>query len=104
MSGTNQTVGGLNAEASRMFRVRKTCLKLLQKRGYLIDEESLNMTTSQFSLKYGETPSRENLTLLVEKIADPSDQLFIFFPEDEKLGVKPITGFIERMKNNNVNK
>lgn len=26
----------------------------------------------------------------VEKIDDPSDNLFVFFPEDTKVGVKPI--------------
>lgn len=104
MSGANQSVGGLNPEASKMFRVRKTCLKMLQKRGYLIDEDSLTMSTQQFTLRFSETPSREQLTLLVEKTDDPTDQLFVFFPEDEKVGVKPIASYVERMKTNNVNK
>lgn len=30
------------------------------------------------------------MTILVEKIDDPSDNLFVFFPEDTKVGVKPI--------------
>jgi hypothetical protein len=29
-------VGGLSKEASNLFRVRKTCLKMLDKRGKLI--------------------------------------------------------------------
>ena len=40
-----QTVGGLNPETSRMFRVRKTCLKMLNNRGYIVDEAAINMNT-----------------------------------------------------------
>jgi DNA-directed RNA polymerase I, II, and III subunit RPABC1 len=99
---SNQIVGGLSAESSKMFRVRKTCLKLLNKRGYIVDEEAINMTTEDFRNKFGESPSRENLTVLVEKTDDPSDQLFVFFPEDEKVGVKPIKTYCQRMKEENV--
>lgn len=85
-----------------MFRVRKTCLKLLNKRGYIVDEEAINMSTEDFKGKFGENPSRENLTILVEKTDDPADQLFVFFPEDEKVGVKPIKTYCQRMKEENV--
>mmetsp|Transcript_25670 Transcript_25670/g.24528 ORF Transcript_25670/g.24528 Transcript_25670/m.24528 type:complete len:214 (+) Transcript_25670:163-804(+) len=95
-------VGGLNPEASKMFRVRKTCLKMLTKRGYIVDEEDVNMTTDDFKMKFGDDPSRESLTILVEKADDPTDQLFVFFPSDEKVGVKPIKTYCGRMKEENV--
>lgn len=98
----NQQLGGLEKEASKMFRVRKTCFKMLSKRGYIVDDASLNMTTDQFKQKFGDSPSRENLTILVEKADDPTDQLFVFFPEDEKVGVKPIKTYCQRMKDENV--
>ena len=99
---SNQTVGSLTAEASKMFRVRKTCLKMLNKRGYIVDEEAINQNTEEFRTKFGENPSRDNLSILVEKSDDPSDQLFVFFPEDEKVGVKPIKVYCQRMKEENV--
>mmetsp|Transcript_3401 Transcript_3401/g.5297 ORF Transcript_3401/g.5297 Transcript_3401/m.5297 type:complete len:213 (+) Transcript_3401:65-703(+) len=99
-----QTVGGLSPDASKMFRVRKTCLKLLNNRGYIVDESAINMDTEGFRNKFGDSPSRENLTLLVEKADDPSDQLFVFFPEDEKVGVKPIKTYCQRMKDESVTK
>jgi DNA-directed RNA polymerase I, II, and III subunit RPABC1 len=37
-----------------------------------------------------------------EKADDPSNQLFVFFPEDEKLGVKPIKIYTDRMRAENV--
>ena len=42
--------------------------------------------------KVGEDVSgnREKLTLLVQKRDDPTDQIFVFWPQDPKVGVKPI--------------
>lgn len=58
------SVGGLNPEASKMFRVRKTCLKMLLKRGYIVDDEDVQMSTDNFKMKFGDDPSRESLTIL----------------------------------------
>jgi DNA-directed RNA polymerase I, II, and III subunit RPABC1 len=44
--------------------------------GYIVDEEDVNMTTDDFKMKFGDDPSRESLTILVEKADDPTDQLF----------------------------
>jgi len=35
------------------------------------------------------------LTVFVEKSDNPSEQLFVFFPEDDKVGVKPIKVSLE---------
>lgn len=101
-SGAQQSVGGLSPDASRMFRVRKTCLKMLNNRGYIVDEAAINMTTDEFRQRFGDNPSRENLSILVERADDPSDQLFVFFPEDEKVGIKPIVTYCQRMKEESV--
>ena len=77
------SIGGLGADASKLFRVRKTCLKMLSKRGYIVPEEHVNMSTDDFRAKFGDDPSRESLTILVEKADDATDQLFVFFPTDE---------------------
>lgn len=44
------------------------------------------------------------MTVLVEKMDDPSDNLFVFFPDDPKVGVKPIRNYCNRMKDENVTK
>ncbi|KAJ1418184.1 RNA polymerase, partial [Ochromonadaceae sp. CCMP2298] len=93
---------GLSPESSKMFRVRKTCLKLLRKRGYIVDEAALNMTTDQFREKFGDNPARDTLTVLVEREDHPDDQVFVFFPEDDKVGVKPIKTYCQRMKEHKV--
>jgi DNA-directed RNA polymerase I, II, and III subunit RPABC1 len=92
----------LNPEASKMFRVRKTCFKMLRNRGYVVDENQLEMTTEDFRAAFGDDPSRENLSMLTVKADDPSDQLFVFFPTDDKVGVKPIKIYVERMKEESV--
>ena len=44
MAAMVATGSRLSNEGSRLFRIRKTCLKMLQKRGYVVDEEQLDMT------------------------------------------------------------
>jgi DNA-directed RNA polymerase I, II, and III subunit RPABC1 len=42
------------------------------------------------------------LMIFQEKGDDETNQLFVFFPEDEKVGVKPIKVLTDRMKEENV--
>ncbi|EEC50875.1 predicted protein [Phaeodactylum tricornutum CCAP 1055/1] len=90
--------GGLTPEAARLFRVYRTIANMLDKRGYMVPKTLREITPSAFKERFGEYPSRENLTILVEKADDDTNQLFIFFPEDEKVGVKPIKVYTDRMR------
>lgn len=94
--------GGLNPEASRLFRVFRTISNMLEKRGYIVPPDLREMTPVSFRGRFGEFPNREQLTILVEKADDESNQLFVFFPEDEKVGVKPIKVYTDRMRNEGV--
>ena len=98
------SVGGLGEEASTLFRVRKTCLKMLRKRGYNIPSDDFNMSTEEFRVRFGENPSRESQTLLVEKADDPSDQIFVFLPQEEAVGMGPIKTYTQRMRDESVTK
>jgi len=92
----------LSAEASRLFRVYKTMSSMLVRRGYMVPKDMRELTPKSFVDKFGETPSREAMTILVEKADDETNQLFCFFPEDEKVGVKPIKVYTDRMRAENV--
>ena len=98
----------LKPESMRLFRVRKTVVKMLKKRGYIVTDEELNMTAEMFAEPQRELvrddglPERSTHTLSVEKQDDPDDTLFVFFPSDEKVGVKPIRTYCERMKEESV--
>lgn len=94
--------GGLNPNASRLFRVYRTISNMLDKRGYMVPKEMREITPASFREKFGEDPGREALTILVEKADDETNQLFVFFPEDEKVGVKPIKTYTDRMRSESV--
>lgn len=94
--------GGLSPDASRLFRVYKTVSSMLHKRGYMVPKDMRELTPALFTQKFGEHPTREALTILVEKSDEETDQLFVFFPEDEKVGVKPIKVYTDRMKDEGV--
>ena len=94
--------GGLSPDAARLFRVYRTMANMLEKRGYMVPKDLREITPTSFKEKFGEHPSRENLTILVVKADDESNQLFVFFPEDEKVGVKPIKVYTDRMRADNV--
>mmetsp|Transcript_22677 Transcript_22677/g.20595 ORF Transcript_22677/g.20595 Transcript_22677/m.20595 type:complete len:222 (-) Transcript_22677:14-679(-) len=107
----NQIVGNLSPDASRLFRVQKTCWKMLKKRGYTVDDSHINMTTEDFQNVFTDNPSRESLTILVQKIDDPEEQLYVFFPEgdktgsdktSEKIGVTHLKKYYQRMLDENV--
>ena len=43
-----------------------------------------------FSLVSERHPNRTDLSILVAHNDDPTDQMFVFFPEDAKVGIKTI--------------
>jgi len=98
----NQGVGGLSAEASKLFRVNKTCWKMLEKRNYIVIEELRDMTAEEFKDRFGEMPSRDSLTIMVAKVDNSEDQMFVFFPNEEKVGVQQLNMYWDRMKAANV--
>eukprot|EP00752_Nemacystus_decipiens_P005454 g4943.t1 len=101
MEGSGQR---LTDEGHKLYRVRQTCMKMLEKRGYNVLQEHVSMTSDTFLALFGAEPDRNNMTLLVEKVDDPMDQIFVFFPTDEKVGVKPIRSYSERMQEEDVKK
>jgi DNA-directed RNA polymerases I, II, and III subunit RPABC1 len=97
-------------EISRLFRIRRTVLELLRDRGYVVldNEQDLSMPREEFKIRFeNASGSRESLTMLKQKENDPSDQIYVFFPEEAKgksVGVKPISAKAERMENDGINK
>ena len=65
-------------------------------------QDDLTTTLDAFRDRHGDVPKKDDLTILVPKADDPTDQIFVFFPEDAKVGVKVIKTFAERMRAENV--
>lgn len=94
----------LSEEGYRLFRIRKTVLKMLRKRGYNVSEDQIAETAEGFIDRYGTNPSRSDMLMLVENESSLSDKMFVFFPDEEKVGVKPIRDYGERMKDEGVSR
>jgi len=86
----------------RIYRVRRTVQQMLRDRGYMISEDDINLSEDAFKEQFTENPAREGLTMLVQKRDDPTDQVFVFWPLDPKVGVKPIKRYMERMNEGDV--
>eukprot|EP00906_Rhabdomonas_costata_P020058 RCo029157 len=95
-------------EVYRVFRVFKTVFEMLHDRGYLVAEQDLQLTLDRFRAErctlVGEGDQatyklrpRDQLWLLHHKRDNEDDKIFVFFPEDEKMGVKPVKLFHSRM-------
>ena len=87
---------------TRLFRIRKTIGKMLNARGYMVGQSELDLEKDQFVEEHGEDPQRVNLTMQFPRRDDPADSIFVFFPDEEKVGVKTIKEYAKRMKDESV--
>ncbi|XWS25937.1 hypothetical protein CRYUN_Cryun27aG0110100 [Craigia yunnanensis] len=75
-------------QATRLFSVRRTVMKMLKYRGYHVENSDINMTMSKFHETFKldeEYFKRSDLVFRTAKVDDPSDQIFVFIPDAEKL-------------------
>lgn len=97
------------AEIYKLWRIRKTVMQLCHDRGYLVTQDELDQSLDQFKQNFGDRPSerqpsRLELTILVAHNDDPTDQMFVFFPEEAKIGIKTIKTYCQRMQEENISK
>uniref|UniRef100_A0A8C1AST0 DNA-directed RNA polymerases I, II, and III subunit RPABC1 n=2 Tax=Cyprinus carpio TaxID=7962 RepID=A0A8C1AST0_CYPCA len=94
-------------ETYRLWKIRKTIMQLCHDRGYLVTQDELDQTLHEFRGQFGDRPSegrprRTDLTVLVAHNDDPTDQMFVFFPEETKVGIKTIKMYCQRMQEENI--
>ncbi|KAK2371756.1 DNA-directed RNA polymerases II and IV subunit 5A [Trifolium repens] len=89
-------------EITRLYRIRQTVMQMLKDRNYLVGDFELNMKKHEFKDKYGENMKREDLVINKTKKDKPSDQIYVFFPEEAKVGVKTMKTYTNRMNSENV--
>ncbi|XP_021567428.1 DNA-directed RNA polymerases I, II, and III subunit RPABC1 [Carlito syrichta] len=94
-------------ETYRLWKIRKTIMQLCHDRGYLVTQDELDQTLEEFKAQFGDKPSegrprRTDLTVLVAHNDDPTDQMFVFFPEEPKVGIKTIKVYCQRMQEENI--
>ncbi|CAI2300352.1 unnamed protein product [Caenorhabditis sp. 36 PRJEB53466] len=96
-------------ETYRLWRIRKTVLQMVHDRGYLVAQDELDQPLETFKEQYGDRPSekkpgRSDLTILVAHNDDPADQMFVFFPDDAKIGIKTIKAICQQMQEQNISR
>ncbi|PSR85221.1 DNA-directed RNA polymerases II and IV subunit 5A like [Actinidia chinensis var. chinensis] len=92
-------------EATKLFRVRRTALQMLDDRGYAVKESDLNMTKQKFVEQFGANVKREDLLIETEKRDDASNRIFVIFPEvQKKVGCAIVKDCIVRMHAQNVSR
>lgn len=60
------------------------------------------MSKTEFKSNYGDNMKREDLAINKAKKDNPSDQIYIFFPDEVKVVVKTMTTYTKRMNSDNV--
>ncbi|ELU00950.1 hypothetical protein CAPTEDRAFT_226435 [Capitella teleta] len=96
-------------EIYKLWRIRKTVMQLCHDRGYLVTQDELDQTIDQFKDQFGDKPSerrpaRSDLIVLVAHNDDPIDQMFVFFPDEPKVGIKTIKTYCQRMQEENISR
>eukprot|EP00753_Platysulcus_tardus_P006586 PLAT14326.1.p1 GENE.PLAT14326.1~~PLAT14326.1.p1 ORF type:complete len:208 (+),score=95.64 PLAT14326.1:35-658(+) len=88
---------------SNMFRVRKTLFKMLRKRGYNVGRAMMEQTLEEFTAELPDgVVRRDQLMLMMTKADDETDGMIVFFPEDESVGVRPVSECCSTLKREGV--
>ncbi|KAA8493833.1 DNA-directed RNA polymerases II and IV subunit 5A [Porphyridium purpureum] len=94
-------MGDLQEEIKRMFRVRRTVLEMLRDRGYLVldNEDDLGMPYQTFYNNFRESNFQDQaLEIIKWKRSDVNAKVHVFFPQDQKVGVKLVREVCERLE------
>ncbi|KAL6525172.1 DNA-directed RNA polymerases II and IV subunit 5A [Orobanche minor] len=89
-------------EITKLHRIRKTVMEILRDRGYVVGDFEIEMSRHQFIQKYGENMKREDLMINKGLRSNNSEQIYVFFPEEPKVGVKTVKTYTNRMKDEGV--
>ncbi|OMO61362.1 hypothetical protein COLO4_33449 [Corchorus olitorius] len=91
-------------QITKLFKTRRTVMQMLRDRGYSVDDSDINMTRQQFVDKFGDNVylKRDDLLIRSSRGDAPTDQIYVFFPADQKVGVPMVRNCAKQMKNDNV--
>eukprot|EP00730_Choanoeca_flexa_P018411 TRINITY_DN8947_c0_g1_i1.p1 TRINITY_DN8947_c0_g1~~TRINITY_DN8947_c0_g1_i1.p1 ORF type:complete len:216 (+),score=34.92 TRINITY_DN8947_c0_g1_i1:85-732(+) len=90
----------------RLWRVKVTVSELCRDRGFVVDDEDINMTLDDFKQRFGSAPlegkpSRSDLNTTFTH-EDGNSRISIYLPDGAKVGVSVVRDFVVDMSDNNV--
>lgn len=88
-----------NIEIYKLWRIRHTIFQLCHDRGYLVTQEELNETYELFKSKYHEDDFYRTIQVAH---SENNEQMYVFFPDEPKIGIKTIQDYVSQMEKNNV--
>ncbi|XVF19081.1 hypothetical protein REPUB_Repub11eG0079600 [Reevesia pubescens] len=91
-------------QITKLFKARRTVFQMLRDRRYSVNDSDIEMTRQQFIEKFGENVhlKRDDLLIHCNKGDAPTDQIYVFFPTEQKVGVPMVRNCAKRMKADNV--
>lgn len=92
----------LDEQKNKLFRIQQTVLQMLNDRCYLMGDFEINTTKEWFLNKFGKDPKKGDLVIKKAKRNNPSEQVFVFFLVEAKVGVTTIKTYVESMKSEGV--
>lgn len=73
--------------------------------GEILFKNIFRVQNINFPLIFSEKrPARSDLIVLVAHNDDPTDQMFVFFPDEPKIGIKTIKTYCTRMQEENIHR
>jgi DNA-directed RNA polymerases I, II, and III subunit RPABC1 len=121
-----ETMTSAEEETSRLLRIRRTVMQMLDDRGYPVTAADVNLSKAEFIARFNNPTSRDELMIYREKGSQPiykvrplsrsvlfrsvppprrrlspcpvALKIYVFFPNEAKPGVKTIRSYVEKMK------
>ncbi len=93
MDNASQVKRYSDQELNTFFKIRKTFLKMLEDRGYIISNEEREKKLEEWKSGFGESI----LGFLTSKKGVDDELIYVEFSNTPKLGVSEVTSFAERL-------
>ncbi|KXS17567.1 DNA-directed RNA polymerases I [Gonapodya prolifera JEL478] len=92
-------------ETVRLHRIFRTVHEMARDRGYIVDPLSVELSLEDFrrttNAQNGGRVDRSNMAFVVKHQVDNTD-LMVFFPSEEKVGIKEVKRYLETMAGQSV--
>lgn len=67
-------------------------------------QKEIDQTIDEFKQILGDPPMRKSLLMVVNHEEDPSDMLYVFFPDEKRVNMKTVRAYVDQMQADGCNK